>query len=287
MKINDNTPEIFCYEQVSSAIDTAFELAGEGRLEPFGSVLAESQTSGRGQTRRFWVSPPGNIYAALLLPDDPLFNSSASAVVVAFILAQSLNLLGFSVKIKWPNDLILLYGARPHKIGGILVEQRGKNIVAGIGINLTSSPEPEQLREGGLPAGCLDSGPVLRDTSSDGIFRSSHVREEHTSFAENLPSSPDTKLARYPLWRYLVRESCKWYNASRKNSAEWFKPASELLLWKGVAVNFDDDGEIYGGILARLAPSGGIILRCADGEREFTSGSFYRRYLKTAHGNNK
>lgn len=47
-----------------------------------GSVLALSQRSGRGQLGRNWVSPEGNVYAALRLPQSHPFTGTAAAPAV-------------------------------------------------------------------------------------------------------------------------------------------------------------------------------------------------------------
>lgn len=107
-------------------------LAGRGWLEPWDSVLAVSQTAGRGQLRRQWVSPPGNVYAALRLPLTPPFDGTAAAPVMGMLLAQGLRQGGWPIWLKWPNDLVLC-GADgiPRKLAGILLEERGGVLLAG------------------------------------------------------------------------------------------------------------------------------------------------------------
>ena len=68
-------PEVWRFGEVSSALDVGHTLARRGLLAPWQSVLVSSQRQGRGQLRRNWVSPAGNIYAALRLPmqEPPFF----------------------------------------------------------------------------------------------------------------------------------------------------------------------------------------------------------------------
>ena len=75
----------------------AFLLSGRGRLKIWDSVQAVSQTSGRGQLRRSWVSPPGNIYAALRLPVQPPFDGTAAAPAMGLLLACALRAEGWPV----------------------------------------------------------------------------------------------------------------------------------------------------------------------------------------------
>ena len=75
------------------------------------------------------MSPPGNLYAALSWPADAGALGSAAPVVVGACLADALYARGFAARVKWPNDL-LVDGA---KVGGILLEERGGAVVAGVG----------------------------------------------------------------------------------------------------------------------------------------------------------
>ena len=70
-------PWVWRFGEVPSCLDTAMHLAVSGRLAFWDSVQCVAQTAGRGQLRRAWHSPPGNIYAALRLPLEPPFDGSA------------------------------------------------------------------------------------------------------------------------------------------------------------------------------------------------------------------
>ena len=101
------------------------------RSLPIGYVaVADEQTLGRGRLDRAWVAPPGTaLLASFVVAPNPV--ASLAAGVAA---AEA---CGPSIRLKWPNDL-LLDGA---KLGGILVESLRDRMVVGIGINLTSAPE--------------------------------------------------------------------------------------------------------------------------------------------------
>ncbi len=126
----------------ASSLDVARALAGAGLLAPFASVIALEQTSGRGQMRRNWVSPPGNLYAAMAWPRDTGDLAAAAPVVIGACLADALTARGFATQVKWPNDLFV----DGEKVGGILVEERGGAVLAGVGLNLASAPDPAALR---------------------------------------------------------------------------------------------------------------------------------------------
>ncbi|MHC1788786.1 biotin--[acetyl-CoA-carboxylase] ligase [Solidesulfovibrio sp.] len=138
----------------ASSLDVAWAFCAAGLLPPFASVLAVSQTRGRGQMRRDWVSPPGNLYAALAWPDAVGDLAAMAPVVVGACLCDALYARGFATRVKWPNDLL----AKERKVGGILLEERGGQVLAGIGLNLASAPDPAVLRrEHAVAAASLDA----------------------------------------------------------------------------------------------------------------------------------
>ena len=55
---------------------------------------------------RNWVSPEGNVYAALRLPQSHPFTGTAAAPAVGGLIAEALTHMGFDVHMKWPNDLL-------------------------------------------------------------------------------------------------------------------------------------------------------------------------------------
>ena len=75
---------------VGSTNDVRAALADAG--EPAGLIVrAERQTAGRGRHGRSWQSPPGNLYASLLLrPARPLAEVASLSLVVALALAEAI-----------------------------------------------------------------------------------------------------------------------------------------------------------------------------------------------------
>jgi BirA family biotin operon repressor/biotin-[acetyl-CoA-carboxylase] ligase len=116
------------------------------------AVLAEEQTSGRGQHGRQWLSPAGaNVLLSLLLfPPPPLRPPALLTAWAAVSVCEAIReATGLRAKIKWPND-VLIHG---RKVCGILIEQ-ARGTVVGIGLNVNQSAE--SLSEAGLPdAGSL------------------------------------------------------------------------------------------------------------------------------------
>ncbi|MCC7274868.1 MAG: biotin--[acetyl-CoA-carboxylase] ligase, partial [Alphaproteobacteria bacterium] len=136
-------------------------------------VVAGEQTGGRGRRGRPWRSPPGNLYASLLLrPGCPAQRLPEIGFVAAVAAAEACDALlaPARVELKWPNDL-LVGGA---KVGGILLETEGaadaERVVAlGIGINIACAPEGMPY-----PAACLSGitgAPVPLAGVRDGLAR--------------------------------------------------------------------------------------------------------------------
>ena len=107
-------------------------------FEPGTIIMAESQTAGRGRYGRIWQSPVGNLYVSLVFPSDCRRDKYLS-FLTGLALAESLP--EFSVRLKWPND-VLLDGK---KVAGILLETHEDKIIVGIGVNLVSNPEKNML----------------------------------------------------------------------------------------------------------------------------------------------
>jgi BirA family biotin operon repressor/biotin-[acetyl-CoA-carboxylase] ligase len=231
--------------RVTSSLDVALELAEEGRLKVWDSLIVESQSAGRGQLRRNWVSPPGNLYAALRLPLSPPFEGSAASVAAGGIFVGALRELGCPVWLKWPNDLVLTPDDAPRKIGGILLEERDGILLAGVGINIASSPDPSVLRkDAAMPAASLAG------------------TAEFTPLAENL-------------WQRLVKQVYSIYSADNDFSGHWKKEAERFLLWKDREVALTDERGTVRGRLAGLAFSGGVRLYFDGKMREFSGGALH------------
>lgn len=133
-----------CVARADSTNRMALGRAAEG-AEGQLWVVAREQTAGRGRLGRPWVSPPGNLYASLLLIDpSPPPQVPQLGFVAGIALREAVTALlppDAPVQLKWPNDL-LVGGA---KAAGILLEGTqladGRfAVVLGIGVNVASAP---------------------------------------------------------------------------------------------------------------------------------------------------
>lgn len=110
-------------------------------------ITAESQTAGRGRGDRSWFSPPGNLYASLLIGEPAPAGrvpelAFVTALAVRDAIAAAAPALAPQLALKWPND-VLLAG---RKCAGILIEgdhepPAGVTVIIGIGVNCAEYPQ--------------------------------------------------------------------------------------------------------------------------------------------------
>jgi len=155
---------VFHHALTTSTNDEAARLraAGAGVRT---AVVADAQTAGRGREGRAFSSPPGGLYASLLLAALPMDLPGPLVGAVALAVAEAAQAVsGRPTSLKWPNDVWI--GSR--KVGGILLEGAsgtGQPVIAGIGINVVAVPDdlPPELRAT-LTALALEGGrPVARE----------------------------------------------------------------------------------------------------------------------------
>lgn len=138
------------HDVVTSTNDLVKDMADRGAPE-WTTVVARSQSEGRGRMGRKWHSPRGNLYVSVLLKPDILpVELPRMSILTSLAVFMALKRGGAAMKLKWPNDI--LFDSR--KIAGVLLEGRTQEnrvdyIVAGIGINLALDPAslPEDLRD--------------------------------------------------------------------------------------------------------------------------------------------
>ncbi len=239
-------PTIYQYNQIESCLDTGFALYHESKLEIWDSVIAESQSAGRGQMRRKWLSPPGNLYVALRLPQCAPFLGSEAASALGAALCAILRPMGWPVLLKWPNDIITFIADEPRKLGGILLEERGNALLAGIGLNIQSCPNHSSLRENTAHAACC-----VKD------------------FWPCAMALPHAKL----LWQILADKIYALYYAKPPLAKTWQKFANRCLLWRNEPIDIDDGQYSFCGKLLGIGKNGELLLETAQGIKSFFSGS--------------
>jgi BirA family transcriptional regulator, biotin operon repressor / biotin---[acetyl-CoA-carboxylase] ligase len=131
------------YETLGSTNAEALALARAGERGPLW-ITAKSQSAGRGRRGSRWASPPGNLYATLLLTEP---SPAGVAPQLSFVTALALHdaitscapTLSPALKVKWPNDLLVAQA----KVAGILIEGESEpafSVAIGIGVNCVTHP---------------------------------------------------------------------------------------------------------------------------------------------------
>lgn len=120
-------------------------------------IVAAQQGAGRGRLARPWASPPGNLYASIVLVGDVEPARAAELGFVAGVaLVEALAPMlpvDCAPRLKWPNDLLAGGG----KLAGILLEGSvladGRfACVVGCGVNCASHPQPTAYPAASLAA---------------------------------------------------------------------------------------------------------------------------------------
>ena len=131
----------FKFKKVKSTNNTALRIIKETNYT-LGMVVAETQTEGRGQYGRKWISLKGNLFVSFfneLKKTNLSINviTKSNCLLVKNLLSKFTNK---RITIKKPNDLLI----DKKKISGILQEilfiRDKKFLITGIGINIKKNP---------------------------------------------------------------------------------------------------------------------------------------------------
>ncbi|WP_406858068.1 biotin--[acetyl-CoA-carboxylase] ligase [Alsobacter sp. KACC 23698] len=174
----------FRLEVFDSLGSTNDEAMARGRAgDPGGLwIVARQQGRGRGRSGRAWSSPPGNLYASLLLaaPCRPAVAPQlgfVAGVALHAAVEQATGLTPGRAALKWPNDLLLDRA----KLAGILVEGAtlaGGDLLVVIGIGVNAAHHPADtpypatdLGAKGLPVGVDPLFSALSDAMAAALRR--------------------------------------------------------------------------------------------------------------------
>jgi len=123
-------------DEVTSTNDIAKELVNNETLEGT-FVIANFQTKGRGRQDRSWEAPRNSsIFVSIILRPNNQNEIGWIPLLIGLSLFKSLESeTRKNIKIKWPNDLVLVEGYDVLKFAGILLEKHKDFVIAGVGIN--------------------------------------------------------------------------------------------------------------------------------------------------------
>jgi BirA family biotin operon repressor/biotin-[acetyl-CoA-carboxylase] ligase len=144
---------IYLYDQIDSTNRAAKGITYDSTLNGT-TLIADTQSAGRGRLGRSFVSPAGSgLYMSIILQKDlPREKAVNITTMTAVAVSRAIErLTGMDTQIKWVNDILV--GGK--KVCGILTEalmdidiQRINRIVVGIGLNVSTKTEsfPEEIR---------------------------------------------------------------------------------------------------------------------------------------------
>jgi len=235
-----DAPVIFVAGTCRSAMPLAWHFAGMDCLPVWGSLICIRQLQGTGQLGRTWISPPGNLYAALRLPEAPPAFAGIMSLVTGYAILRTLQELKLAARLKWPNDIMI----DGKKAGGILIQNRQGMSIAGVGLNLLSAPDAEALR-------------------------ADHAAEATHLAAAGYAARP------LSLWERIVdrgRIFMEEILSADVPSAIGRIQAQMAFIGRTVLVD-DHAGGIYPATLAGLSPAGELVLEIENETRTIRSGS--------------
>lgn len=159
------------HESLPSTNGRARALAEDGATDVV--VLAGEQTAGRGRRGRGWTSPPGGVYASVLLrPALPPERASLLALAGAVAAVDAAGTAGVEATVKWPNDV---RGPDGRKLAGVLAESEtadGAVEWVAVGVGCNADVEPADLPEGATSLRALTGGPVDRRRVAQALLES-------------------------------------------------------------------------------------------------------------------
>ena len=132
---------ILRFKKLRSTNDTAIRMVKSSNLK-CGMIIAESQSNGRGQYGRKWISFKGNLFVSFFYNLKNFKISLNKLTKINCLLVKKCISQYYKKKIhfKKPNDLLI----QKKKICGILQEKVNKfnstYLIVGIGVNLIKSP---------------------------------------------------------------------------------------------------------------------------------------------------
>ena len=143
--------DIKIFDILSSTNDFAKELINSNTFKNGTTIIANSQTEGRGRFARKFYSPAntGIYFSSILKVSLPIQDVSLITIISAIAVCKAITRhTNLKPKIKWINDIYL----NNKKICGILVENisnstnlKSKGIVVGIGINSSTENFPKDI----------------------------------------------------------------------------------------------------------------------------------------------
>jgi len=135
---------IIYLEKIDSTQKCLIEKIKNNELKPPVCIWTELQTDGIGSRNNKWIGKKGNLFFSFALDKNEFSDVPLQSLSIYFgwVFKKTLNELGSSVVMKWPNDIYLI-NSKPLKIGGLITNLTKNTIICGIGLNTKFSPGDE------------------------------------------------------------------------------------------------------------------------------------------------
>ena len=202
-------------------------------------VVTSHQTAGRGRRGRSYWSPPGKnlTFSMVLHSECPQAQLPLYALWSGIAVARSLEALGVTPRLKWPNDVLIKH----RKVCGILAESSWSEssnrsaLIIGIGINVLGQPEefPVELWN------------VITTVAANG--------------AKDV--TPEKLLPQ--VLQAFDAVDCQFREQGAATLREEWLQRSGML---GNSVRFEQQGGWKTGVVAGIGPEGALLLELTNGE---------------------
>ena len=136
----DSHLKIIYLESVDSTQIHLKKLLSTNKVQAPYAVIANIQTAGIGSRNNSWTGIDGNLFLSFAITMDSLppdLKLESASIYFSYLLKEVLSDLGSEVYLKWPNDFYI----DSIKIGGMITNIVGDNLICGVGINLVNSPK--------------------------------------------------------------------------------------------------------------------------------------------------
>jgi len=213
-------PQVSVVELTGSTNDDARAQARDGAPH-LSTVVSDEQLAGRGRRGRSWSAAVGESLLAswVVRPSLPVERWPLLPLLAGVAAAEAVRARAHvAAVLKWPNDLL----ADGRKLGGILVEAEPPSFaIVGVGINVSQTSFPEQLR---------DTATSLALQEAVRLDRADLLAAMLGGFADAL-ADPEEAIARY-------REMCATLGRAVRIERTGAPPLT------GIAVNLDASGAL-------------------------------------------
>lgn len=131
------------FKEIDSTQRVAREVAGQD-ADDMTIVWADIQTKGVGRNQKQWFSNEGGLWMTVIIRRTvPSEVCSYIALAVGLSIHELLKTLGIQNQIKYPNDILAVFGRNYRKLCGILCQSvlRGSHVeyvLVGVGLNVNN-----------------------------------------------------------------------------------------------------------------------------------------------------